>query len=54
MFHIIELYRTALIGLPEYPFNVDNLVVALAWALALGVIGVGTFIKYENRMVRYL
>jgi teichoic acid transport system permease protein len=54
MYHLIGLYRTALIGYPDYPFNVDNLMVALAWALGLAVVGVGTFVKYETRMVRYL
>jgi teichoic acid transport system permease protein len=54
MYHVIGMYRTALIGYPDYPFNVDNLMVALAWALGLAVVGVGTFVKYETRMVRYL
>ena len=54
MYHIIELYRTALIGHPDYPFNIDNLLVALAWALVVCVIGVAGFIRYETRMVRYL
>ena len=54
MYHLIELYRTALIGYPDYPLDLTNLTVSLAWALGLAVIGVGMFVKYETRMVRYL
>jgi len=54
MFHLIELYRTALIGRPGYPFNVEDLLVSLAWTGAVFVFGVAGFIRYETRMVRYL
>ena len=54
MFHLIELYRTALIGLPTYPFHLDDVLVPLAWAVAVFIIGVAGFIRYETRMVRYL
>jgi teichoic acid transport system permease protein len=54
MFHIIALYRTALIGGTTYPFVLENLIVAIAWALGVFVIGVAGFIRYETRMVRYL
>jgi teichoic acid transport system permease protein len=54
MFHFIGLYRTALIGYPGYPFQLDDLLVSLAWALAIFIIGVAGFIRYETRMVRYL
>jgi teichoic acid transport system permease protein len=54
MFHLIELYRTALIGYPAYPFHLSDLVLPLAWAFAVFVLGVAGFIRYETRMVRYL
>jgi teichoic acid transport system permease protein len=54
MFHLIELYRTALIGYPTYPFNMDDLLAALAWAVVVSIGGVAGFIRYETRMVRYL
>ena len=53
MFHLIELYRTALIG-STYPFHLDDLVLSLAWAVGTFVVGVAGFIRYETRMVRYL
>lgn len=54
MFHLIELYRTALIGYPNYPFDSNDLWITLTWAVAVFVIGVAGFIRYETRMVRYL
>ena len=54
MFHFIGLYRTALIGYPGYPFQLDDLLVSMAWAVAIFIIGVAGFIRYETRMVRYL
>jgi len=54
MYHIIELYRAALIGHPDYVFAMSDLTISLAWALGAALIGVGTFVKYETRMVRYL
>ena len=54
MFHLIELYRTALIGYPAYPFQLDDLLLSLAWAVGTFVVGVAGFIRYETRMVRYL
>jgi len=54
MFHLIGLYRTALIGYPDYPFQFGDLVISLAWAVAVFVLGVAGFIRYETRMVRYL
>ncbi|HEY6629361.1 MAG TPA: ABC transporter permease [Acidimicrobiia bacterium] len=54
MFHIIELYRAALIGHPNYVFDINDLWVALAWAVVVFVVGVAGFIRYETRMVRYL
>jgi teichoic acid transport system permease protein len=54
MFHIIEMYRAALIGHPDYLFNSQDVLWSLAWALVVFVIGVAGFIRYETRMVRYL
>jgi ABC-type polysaccharide/polyol phosphate export permease len=54
MFHLIGLYRTALIGYPDYPFQLGDLLISLAWAVAVFVLGVAGFIRYETRMVRYL
>ncbi|HET7846615.1 MAG TPA: ABC transporter permease [Acidimicrobiia bacterium] len=59
MFHIIGLYRAALIGnvdypLVDYPLVTSDLLISLAWAVGIFVIGVAGFIRYETRMVRYL
>ncbi len=54
MFHIIALYRSALIGQPDYPFQFSNLWPALAWAVVVFLIGVAGFVRSETRMVRYL
>ncbi len=51
MFSIVGLYRSALLG---GPFHMEHLIGAVAWATAIGVIGVAAFVKYEGRMVRYL
>ncbi len=51
MFHLVAVYRTALMG---YPFDPSALTTSVLWALALFVIGAGAFVTYENRMVRYL
>ena len=54
MFHIIEMYRAALIGHPTYVFEVQDVVASLAWAVVVFIVGVAGFIRYETRMVRYL
>lgn len=51
MFDIVGLYRTAIMG---YPFEMDMLIGAVLWSLAIGVIGIASFVKYEGHMVRYL
>ena len=51
MFHLIAIYRTALMGVP---LEMSSLVTAGVWAAALFTIGAGLFVTYENRMVRYL
>jgi teichoic acid transport system permease protein len=54
MFPLIELYRSALIGTADYPFDPGDLLISLAWAVSVFVLGVAGFIRYETRMVRYL
>jgi teichoic acid transport system permease protein len=54
MFHLIELYRAALIGPPDYSFIATDALQALAWAVVVFVVGVAGFVRYETRMVRYL
>lgn len=51
MFDIIGLYRTSLLG---YPFDGDQLLGALLWTAAVGVLGVAFFVRYEGHMVRHL
>jgi teichoic acid transport system permease protein len=51
MFPIIAVYRSALLG---YPLAQSDLVAMAAWCVAVGILGVALFIKYEGRMVRYL
>jgi len=51
MFPIIAVYRTALLG---YPLEQADVVAMVAWCLAVGIIGIAMFIKYEGKMVRYL
>ena len=52
LFSILELYRHALTGV-----DIDlaaSLVSAVGWAVALSVLGVAWFVKYEGKMARYL
>jgi teichoic acid transport system permease protein len=51
MSSLIGVYRTALLG---YPFDIAQLRNAIIWALVMAIVGVGAFVKYEGRMVRYL
>lgn len=51
MYSLIGLYRSALLG---NPFSLDHLIGSVAWAVAVGLIGVSLFIKNEGRIVRYL
>ncbi len=51
MFHLIAMYRTALMGAPLEP---GALLVSGVWAVALLLLGAGLFVTYENKMVRYL
>ena len=51
MFHIIAVYRSALM---DAPFDPINLVWAAVWALGLALVGSGLFVTYENKIVRHL
>jgi teichoic acid transport system permease protein len=51
MTSLLDVYRSALIG---WTFDPESLAIAALWSLALGVIGVGLFVKYEGHIVRYL
>lgn len=51
MFAIISVYRAALIG---YPFDPRMLVYSIAWAAAIGLVGIGLFVRYEGKIARHL
>ena len=51
MYDLIGLYRSAMLG---YPFSMEQVVGAVVWAAALGLIGVALFVRYEGHMVRHL
>lgn len=51
MYSIIAVYRTALLG---YPLDPASLLGFAAWAVGLGILGIGLFVKYEGNIVRYL
>lgn len=51
LFPMIAVYRAALTG---SPFSWDMVLYTLLWAVAVGVIGVGLFVRYEGRIVRHL
>jgi teichoic acid transport system permease protein len=51
LFPMIAVYRTALLG---YPFDLAMLGQFGLWAIAVGTIGIGLFVKYEGNIVRHL
>lgn len=51
MFHFVSVYRTALLG---YPWSPLDLQLSTISALLVGVLGVALFVKHEGHMVRYL
>lgn len=51
MYDIVGLYRSAFLG---YPFVMDQIVGAIVWSVAVALIGVAVFVRYEGHMVRYL
>lgn len=48
---IVGLYRVALLG---YEFEVVQVYAAVGWGLAMGIFGIGLFVKNEGSMVRHL
>lgn len=51
MFSIIGVYRSAILGYPLEPTHFASFAI---WAVAVGVVGVAVFIKYEGNIVRHL
>ncbi len=51
MWSFLALYRASLLGAD---FSATHLAAATAWAIALLVVGVTAFVRFEGRMVRYL
>jgi teichoic acid transport system permease protein len=51
MFDLLGLYRAAL---TNGPFEPSYLLTTSAWALSAVVIGIGSFVRFESKMVRYL
>jgi len=51
MFHLIAVYRAALMGAP---LELTSLVVSAGWAATLLMLGTGLFVTYENKMARHL
>ena len=51
MFSIIGLYRSVLLGTPVHA---QHLIAGSIWSVAVLIVGVGLFARYEGHMVRYL
>ncbi len=51
LFPAISLYRSALIG---EPFDPAMLWQFTAWAVVVGLIGIGMFVRYEGKIARHL
>jgi teichoic acid transport system permease protein len=51
LFPMIAVYRAALTG---GPFQPEMLLQTGVWALVVGIIGVGLFVRYEGKIVRHL
>ena len=51
MFHLISVYRTALL---DAPFDRSSLTWTAVWAVGLLLLGSGLFVTYENKIVRHL
>lgn len=51
LFAIISVYRAALIG---DPLDTQMLVYSMAWALVIGLVGVGLYVRYEGKIARHL
>lgn len=51
MFPLISVYRAALIGHPFDPAMLGRFAI---WAVAVGLIGIGLFVRYEGKIARHL
>jgi teichoic acid transport system permease protein len=51
LFSILSIYRGALLGTPVEPWH---WYAAIAWSLAILVVGLLAFVRYEGKMTRYL
>lgn len=51
MFDFVGLYRAVMMG---GVISLDQVVGALLWTIAVGVLGITVFVRYEGHMVRYL
>lgn len=51
MYSLITVYRAALLGYPMDWVQMGN---AVVWALVIGIFGIGSFVKYEGKIVRHL
>lgn len=51
LFSLISVYRAALIGAP---FDSGSLVTFAVWAVVVGLIGIGLFVRYEGKIARHL
>lgn len=51
LFAFISIYRSALIG---YEFDFDMLLRSGMWALGVGLVGIGLFVRYEGKIARHL
>jgi teichoic acid transport system permease protein len=62
MFSLISVYRAALTFLVDdegrvigpSPFDSSQLVQFAVWAIAIGLIGIGLFVRYEGKIARHL
>lgn len=51
LFSLISIYRAALIG---SPFDSGSLITFTIWSLAVGLFGIGLFVRYEGKIARHL
>jgi teichoic acid transport system permease protein len=51
LFSLISVYRAAMIG---DPFDLVMLTRFAVWALVIGFVGIGMFVRYEGRIARHL
>jgi hypothetical protein len=51
MYAIVQLYRVAFM---DFPFVMQDLVTAVAWAFGTCILGIASFTRSEGTMVRHL